>query len=132
MSKKLSDNLNKEWESQLKNTFKQKDKEFSTDLREENDNSSKPINIGFIEGQIFTKKKGVGTRSEGVEYYILPVDQYRERWEEILVRKKTHLWQNDPQLHPFVGKVVKIKGDIIETRSSITVDCIEIWEIKEE
>ncbi|MCP4764122.1 MAG: hypothetical protein GY870_20280, partial [archaeon] len=83
----------------------------------------------FIEGKLITKKTAVGTKSEGVMYYILPSDQYRERWEEVLVRKKTHLWQNDPQLHPFIGKMVKIKGDIIETRSSITVDCIEICEI---
>jgi len=130
MGKKSGENLNKDWEDQLKKIIIGEDDEKSAVFQEEQDNSYNPINIGFIEGKLITKKKGVGSKSEGVVYYILPIDQYHERWEEILVRKKTHLWQNDLQLHPFVGKVVKIKGDIIETRSSITVDCIEIWEKK--
>ena len=129
MGKKSIENLNKDWEDQLKKIIISEDEDKSAGFQAE-DNSHKPINIGFIEGKLITKKKGVGSKSEGVVYYILPFDQYNERWTEILVRKKTHLWQNDMQLHPFVGKVVKIKGDIIETRSSITVDCIEISEKK--
>ena len=56
--------------------------------------------------------------SEGWKYYIIPNDQYKDRWAEVLVRKKTELWQNDPQLHPMVDKMVKIKGDIIETKDT--------------
>ena len=87
------------------------------------------MNENFIEGKLITKKIGEGTLSSGVEYYIIPQDHHRDKWEEILVRKKTMMWQDDPQLHPMVGKTVKIKGDIIETRSSITIDCIDISEI---
>ena len=67
--------------------------------------------------------------SAGVKYFIIPNDAYKMKYKEVLVRKKTQLWQNDPQLHPFLDKMVKIKGDIIETRNTITVDCIEIEEI---
>lgn len=130
MSKKTIENINKEWEAQLKKTFKHENEEKPANFQDGKDISYDLKNIGFIEGKLITKKRGVGSKSEGVVYYILPIDQYSERWEEILVRKKTHLWQNDMQLHPFVGKVVKIKGDIIETRNSITVDCIEISEKK--
>lgn len=130
MGKKSIENINKDWEAQLKKTLNPENEEKPADFQDEKDISYDLKNIGFIEGKLISKKKGVGTLSEGVVYYLLPVDQYRERWEEILVRKKTLLWQNDLQLHPFVGKVVKIKGDIIETRSSITVDCIEILEKK--
>jgi len=38
------------------------------------------------------------------------------------VRKKTHLWENDPVLHKFLDKKVEILGEIIETKSTITVD----------
>lgn len=86
----------------------------------------RPINVASIQGLLIAKKTAVGTKSEGWMYYILPNDQYKDRWAEVLVRKKTMLWQNDPQLHPMIDKMVKIKGDIIETRKSITVDCIEI------
>lgn len=130
MGKKSIENINKDWEAQLKKTLNPENEEKPADFQDEKDISYDLKNIGFIEGKLISKKKGVGTLSEGVVYYLLPVDQYREHWEEILVRKKTLLWQNDLQLHPFVGKVVKIKGDIIETRSSITVDCIEILEKK--
>ena len=126
MGKKSRKDINKNWEAQLKKTFDPENEEKPANFQDEKDISYDLKNIGFIEGKLITKKKGVGSKSEGVVYYILPIDQYSGRWDEILVRKKTHLWQNDLQLHPFVGKVVKIKGDIIETRSSITVDCVEI------
>jgi hypothetical protein len=92
----------------------------------------KPINVGLVEGLLIIKKTAVGTLSEGVSYYIIPRDDYSKRWDEILVRKKTNLWEDDPQLHPMVEKIVRIKGDIIETSKTITVDCIEIVEIKDE
>ena len=41
---------------------------------------------------------------------------------KILVRKQVHLWQNDPVLHKFIDKKVLILGEIIETKSNITVD----------
>ena len=75
-----------------------------------------------ITGVLYAKTAGVGTKSEGPIYYIKPLDDYANRWSEILVRKKTHLWENDPVLHKFIDKKVLILGEIIETKSTITVD----------
>ncbi|GAI93933.1 unnamed protein product, partial [marine sediment metagenome] len=41
-----------------------------------------------IRGILFAKVKGKGTRSEGPEYFIKPLDDYKNRWSEIIVRKK--------------------------------------------
>ena len=75
-----------------------------------------------ITGILSAKIVGVGTKSEGPKYYISPLDDYANRWSEILVRKKTHLWQDDPVLHKYIDKKVLILGEIIETKSTITVD----------
>ena len=75
-----------------------------------------------IRGILFSVIVGKGSRSEGPKYYIRPIDEYKNRWSEILVRKKTHLWENDPGLHKYLDKKVLILGEIIETKSTITVD----------
>ena len=79
-----------------------------------------------IRGILFARIKGKGTRSEGPEYFIKPLDDYKNRWSEILVRKKTHLWQKDPEFHKFLDKKVLIIGEIIETRSTITINYSEV------
>jgi len=79
-----------------------------------------------IRGILFAKMKGKGTRSEGPEYFIKPLDEYKNRWSEILVRKKTHLWEKDPELHKFLNKNVLISGDIIETKHTITIDYFKV------
>ncbi len=73
---------------------------------------------GILTAEIVAK----GTLSEGPKYYLQPLDDYANRWSKILVRKKTHLWENDPVLHKFIDKKVLILGEIIETKSTITVD----------
>ena len=83
-----------------------------------------------IRGVLFAEVVGKGSRSEGPKYYIRPIDEYKNRWSEILVRKKTKSWENDPELHKFLEKQVLIIGEIIETKSSITVDYIEVKELK--
>jgi hypothetical protein len=75
-----------------------------------------------ITGILYAKTAGVGTLSEGPTYFIKPLDDYANRWSKIIVRKKTHLWENDPVLHKFINKKVLIHGEIIETKSTITVD----------
>jgi hypothetical protein len=75
-----------------------------------------------ISGMLFAEIAGKGTLSEGPKYYIKPLDDYANRWSKILVRKKTHMWENDPVLHKFIDKKVLILGEIIETKSTITVD----------
>jgi len=83
-----------------------------------------------IRGILFSVIVGKGSRSEGPKYYIRPIDEYKNRWSEILVRKKTKSWENDPELHKFLEKPVLILGEIIETKSSITVDYVEVREFK--
>ena len=81
-----------------------------------------------ITGILITKIIGKGSRSEGPEYWIQPLDDYKNRWDEILVRKKTMMWQEDPNLHGFIGKTVLIYGEIIETKDTITIDYTTIKE----
>ncbi len=83
-----------------------------------------------IRGTLFAIIKGKGTRSEGPEYFIRPIDDYKNRWSEILVRKKTHMWEKDPELHKFLNKKVLIIGEIIETKSTITVDYSKVKQIE--
>ncbi|MCK4287204.1 MAG: hypothetical protein KAX18_13425 [Candidatus Lokiarchaeota archaeon] len=83
-----------------------------------------------IRGVLFSVIVGKGSRSEGPKYYIRPLDDHKNRWSEILVRKKTKSWENDSELHKHLEKPVLIRGEIIETKSSITVDYIEVKELK--
>jgi len=83
-----------------------------------------------IRGVLFAVIVGKGSRSEGPKYYIRPIDKYKNRWSEILVRKKSKSWEDDPELHKFLEKSVTIIGEIIETKSSITVDYMEVKELK--
>ena len=83
---------------------------------------------GTITGKLVIEIKGKGSRSEGPVYWIIPSDEYKDRWEQIIVRKEGLLWQEDPNLHGLVDQEVEIYGDIIETRTSITMDYIEVKE----
>ena len=84
---------------------------------------------GKIVGILVEKLVGEGTLSAGPEYYLQPLDEYKARWEEILVRKKTNMWQKDPALHKFIDKKVEIIGEVIETINTITIDYVEVREI---
>lgn len=79
-----------------------------------------------IRGTLFAEVVGKGTLSEGPKYWIKPSDDYKNRWSEVLVRKTVHLWEEDPVLHEFLDKKVVIYDDIIETKSTITVDYSEV------
>ena len=83
-----------------------------------------------IRGTLFAIIKGKGTGSEGPEYFIKSLDDYKDRWSEILVRKKTHMWEKDPELHRFLNKNVLIFGEIIETKNTITVDYSKVKQIE--
>jgi hypothetical protein len=76
-----------------------------------------------IEGRLVARVEGEGTLSEGPVYFLQPSTARYQRWGEIPVRKTTHLWEADPLLQPLVGQVVAITGDVIETRTTITIDC---------
>lgn len=49
--------------------------------------------MGEIRGILFAITAGKGSRSEGPKYFIKPLDDYKNRWSEILVRKKAHMWK---------------------------------------
>ena len=83
-----------------------------------------------IKGILSAETVAKGSLSEGPRYYIQPLDHYSNRWSRILVRKKVHLWENDPVLHKFIGKKIRILGEIIETKSTITVDYESVEEIE--
>jgi len=82
--------------------------------------------MGEIRGILFAITVGKGSRSEGPKYFIRPLDEYKNRWSEILVRKKAHMWEKDTELHKFLDKKVLITGDIIETKGTITVDYFQV------
>ncbi|MHA2182124.1 MAG: hypothetical protein ACXAAH_11955 [Promethearchaeota archaeon] len=83
-----------------------------------------------IRGILFAVLKRKGTKSEGPEYYIKPIDDYQNRWSEITIWKKNHRWEKDPVLHEFLDKKVLIIGEIIETKSTITVEYSEVKRIE--
>lgn len=84
-----------------------------------------------VTGILIAKVIGEGSMSEGPEYWIQPLDDYKSRWDEILIRKQTMMWQEDPNLHGFLGKKVIIHGEVIETKSTITIDYITVKEAEE-
>ena len=84
-----------------------------------------------IKGKLIAKTVGEGSLSEGPKYWIQPIDEYKNRWDEILVRKTVNLWENDPLLHDLIDKMVIIRGEVIETKSTITMDPVEAEELKE-
>jgi len=79
------------------------------------------IKKGKIKGTLIAKLEAIGTRSEGYSYWIKPSDDYSKKWDEIIIRKKTMRWMDDPELHPFIGRKVWVEGEIIETKSTITM-----------
>lgn len=58
-----------------------------------------------FDGYLFSKLALIGSKSEGPQYMLQQWD-----YKEIRVIKKVHLWQNDPNLHKFLGKRVTIIG----------------------
>ncbi|MFX1279533.1 MAG: hypothetical protein ACFFA3_08960 [Promethearchaeota archaeon] len=82
-----------------------------------------------IRGILFAIIEGKGTRSKGPTYFIKPVDDYKNRWNKVLVRKKTQMWEEDPELHKFLDKKVVITGEIIETKNTITVDYFDLKQL---
>lgn len=87
---------------------------------------------GTITGKLLIEIRGKGSRSEGPVCWILPSGEYKDRWDQIIVRKRGLLWQEDSNLHNLVNKEVEILADIIETRTSITIDYFEVKEKKGE
>lgn len=67
-------------------------------------------------GTIISKKSNVGTLSEGPDYYLKLEEPNEFGQIELFIRKEAQLWQEDPQLQPYVGKKVRLKGEPIYTK----------------
>ena len=80
---------------------------------------------GEITGKLISRQAHVGTMSEGPIYFIIPTDKY-EKWKEIPVRKRIMRWMEEPVLHKLIGEIVTIRGEIIETKDTITMDYTEV------
>lgn len=76
---------------------------------------------GEISGKLISRLSGVGTKSEGPIYFICPTDKY-EKWKEIQIWTKVMRWMKDPVLHELIGKQVTVKGEITETKDTITIE----------
>ena len=79
------------------------------------------IRKGTITGKLVSRLSAIGTKSEGPDYFLLPIGEFA-RWKEIHVGKKVMRWMKDPILHDLVGKIISINGEIIETKDTITID----------
>jgi hypothetical protein len=86
-------------------------------------------------GKLKTKQAGVGTKSEGPEYYLELIEPNEFGQTELFIRKEGHLWESDPNLHPFIGKNVIIIGEPMITKhvkfeGTIKSEGIDYKEIK--
>jgi hypothetical protein len=76
---------------------------------------------GEITGTLISRQSGVGTLSEGPVYFICPTDQYA-KWGEIQIWTKVMRWMKDPVLHGLIGEEITLKGEITETKDTITLE----------
>jgi hypothetical protein len=72
-----------------------------------------------FEGFLFSKLHLIGSRSEGPIYNLQHWD-----YSEIKIKKKTNLWEEDPELQKFLGKKVVIEGE--KESDEITYSKIQI------
>lgn len=63
--------------------------------------------MSLFEGFLFSRLHLIGSKPEGPSYFL-------QQWDygELLVKKKSTLWQEDPALQPFLGRKVDIKGNL--------------------
>ena len=60
-----------------------------------------------FDGYLFSKLDNIWSKSEGPKYFLQQFD-----YKEIVVIKQVHLWEEDPNLHKFLGKKVTIEGKL--------------------
>lgn len=61
--------------------------------------------MGIFDGYLFSKLQCIGTFSEGPLYILQQFD-----YSEVIIVKTTELWEEDPELHKFLGKKVTVEG----------------------
>ncbi|MCX5799808.1 MAG: hypothetical protein NTX17_00210 [Candidatus Eisenbacteria bacterium] len=69
-----------------------------------------------VSGFIFSILDRIGTKSEGVEYYLQLLERYDsfDNMKKYHIEKKAEPWKVDVKLQPLSGCMVKIKGSILE------------------
>lgn len=65
--------------------------------------------MAVFEGYLFSKLHLIGSKSEGVSYFLQLSD-----YEEVYVNKNAALWQPDEVLHPYLNQKVSIQGDVLQ------------------
>ena len=71
--------------------------------------------VEFI-GKLIMKIDREGTRSEGPEYFLKLSKPNEFGQIELKIRKKSRLWQKDPELHIFIERDVIITGQSINVK----------------
>jgi hypothetical protein len=74
------------------------------------------MELKIYKGTMISKRSGIGTKSEGPEYYLRLEEPNEFGQTELFIRKEVHLWQEDPVLQKYLGKEVKIEGEPIFTK----------------
>jgi hypothetical protein len=60
-----------------------------------------------FDGYLFAKLKDIGSWSEGPQYFLQLFD-----YDEIPIIKHVDPWEDDPELHSFLGSKVSIQGEL--------------------
>ena len=74
------------------------------------------MELKIYKGMLISKRDRIGTRSEGPEYYIKLEEPNEFGQIELSIRKKAHLWEEDPVLQRHVGNKVQLKGEPVFTK----------------
>jgi hypothetical protein len=74
------------------------------------------MELKIYKGTIISKRSGIGTKSEGPEYYLKLEEPNEFGQTELFIRKEVHLWQQDPVLQKYLGTKVQLKGEPIFTK----------------
>jgi len=92
--------------------------------------------IKEFKGKVFSKIERIGSRSEGPEYFLKLLKPNELNQIDLPIRKNAGLWQEDPNLHQFLGKMVIITGESIRIKhvssdGTLKSESIAYKEIKE-
>ncbi len=59
-------------------------------------------------GFLFSKLHAIGSKSEGPTYFLQQFD-----YKEIEIEKKTHPWEQDPDLQKYLASKITIAGELV-------------------
>jgi hypothetical protein len=64
-----------------------------------------------FEGYLFAKLFAIGSKSEGPEYFLQQWTDSQKN-SDTQIKKKSNLWEEDPELHSLLGRKVSIEGKL--------------------